>query len=193
MQRFVAKHVVNPTRRSVTLGFLCLAFASGACGANLAPVLNVDSAPVVAAGGMPATRPFVHDAIVRALSSRNWQLEQETPDGITASVSSGGHTATVHIQYDEHTFSIHYVDSSPGLDYNGTSIHRRYNHWVDRLSSSIRAQLASSVPSAEPAAAPPAALAPGAAPAGAPATPTAGGELPPPPPPPPPPTAAPGK
>jgi hypothetical protein len=174
---------------------LSVALVSSACGAGLAPVLNVDNAPVVTAAGVPQTRGVVHDAIVRALASRNWQLVQDTSDGIVASVTSGGHTATVHIGYDERTYSIHYVDSSPGLKYNGTAIHRRYNQWVDRLRASIRAQLTTPnavLPlAAAPTTPPPSAStmppAPGSA---APAVPSGGL---PPPPPPPPPTATPGK
>ena len=178
---------VPPLLRAALLS--CLTLLSAACGANLAPVLNVENAPVVTATGeTPATKAFVRDAIIRALSSRGWQLEQETPDGITASVSSGGHSATAQIQYDERTYSIHYVDSSPGLKYNGSSIHRRYNHWIDRLRAAIRAQLASSapVPEAVPADATlnPALPPPGTAPA--PDAQPAPGEAPPPPPPAPP-------
>jgi hypothetical protein len=191
MHRF-AKYAVGPARGAAKAGLLCLALASSACGANLAPVLNVDNAPVVAVGGATPTKPYVRDAIVRALASRNWQIEQETPDGITASVTTGGHSATVHIQYDDRAFSIHYVDSSPSLKYDGTAIHRRYNLWIDRLRAAIRAQLAS--PSAMPVAPPPAAtLAPTVPPPSAAPVTGAPGATPPPPPPPPPPPAAPGK
>jgi hypothetical protein len=137
-----------------------------ACGASLAPVLQVDNAPVAAAPGVAVNRPFVRDAILRALASRTWSVVEERPDGIVARVSSGGHTASVLVRYDERSFSISYVDSSPGLKYDGSHIHRRYNHWVDRLRASISQELNQSSPvAAAPAAAPaPAAVPPAAVP-----------------------------
>ncbi len=111
------------------------------CGANLAPVLQVQNAPVAPPAGVTATRVLVHDAIVRALVSRTWVVVEERADGIVAKVSSGGHDASVLVKYDEHTYSISYVSSSPGLKYDGTNIHRRYNHWIDRLRASIDQEL----------------------------------------------------
>ncbi|HEX4354615.1 MAG TPA: hypothetical protein VHZ95_16915 [Polyangiales bacterium] len=174
-----------------------------ACGSGLAPILNVDNAPVVSGGHAPITRPYVRDAIVRALASRGWQIEQDKPDAIIATVVSAGHTATVQIQYDEHAFSIHHVSSSPELKFDGTSIHRRYNQWIDKLRIAIRAQLA--VPTAPPGVAPPPSAAPGSPPPsaapgspppGVPPTsppPSAAGSDEAPAPPPPPPATAPGK
>jgi hypothetical protein len=197
MHRFAVQSALSLVRNGIGAGgmragwLVCLMLLSSACGANLAPVLNVENAPVATATGVPPSRPVVHDAILRALASRNWQIVQDTADGIVASVTSGGHTATVHIAYDEHSYSIHYVESSPGLKYNGTEIHRRYNQWVDRLRASIRAQLATPVVVVPAVSGQPVPVVPAPAPGSAPAAPSS--ELPPPPPPPPPPTAAPGK
>jgi hypothetical protein len=184
-----------------------------ACGGGLVPVHNIHNAPIVVQHGEVPTPPRVHDAIVRALASRNWQLNREGPDGIVATLISGGHSATVQIRYDEHTYSIEYLDSSPGLRFNGSAIHRKYNDWVERLYRSIRANLldpryagpevepvapaalpptAGPTPQSPPVSGPPVAAPPAAAappPAGAPRPPSEHDELPPPPPPPPPPTA----
>jgi hypothetical protein len=121
------------------------------CGANLAPVLDVQNAPVITPQGVPPTRPLVRDSIVRALASRNWQIAEERPDELVARVSAGGHDATVLVRYDERYFSISRVDSSPGLKYDGSYIHRRYNHWIDRLRTSIQQELSHAVPAAQPA------------------------------------------
>ena len=126
---------------SLTLTFTFALLA--ACGGGLVPVHNIQNAPVVVAHGQAATTPQVRDAIVRALGSRNWQLNREGPEGIVATMISGGHWGTIRIQYDEHTYSIQYVDSSPGLRFNDqtNAIHRTYNGWVDKLNRSIRSLL----------------------------------------------------
>jgi hypothetical protein len=150
-----------PALRSGALLLALTAVMSG-CGANLAPVLDVRNAPIVTAQGVAPTRPLVRDAIVRALASRTWQIDEERPDALVASVSAGGHDATVLVQYDERSFSITRVDSSPGLKYDGSYIHRRYNHWVDRLRASIEQELSqtAAVPAPAPATATTAAAAP---------------------------------
>ncbi|MEY4582736.1 MAG: hypothetical protein RL701_7439 [Pseudomonadota bacterium] len=117
-----------------------------ACGGGLVPVLNVQNAPVTTArdqSQQAPTRAVVRNAIVRALSGHAWTLTSEGPDGIVGTVMSGHHSATVHIQYDERSYSIQYVDSSPSLKFNGVSIRRKYNEWVDRLDRAIRANLVS--------------------------------------------------
>jgi hypothetical protein len=168
--------VLSRVHRALFVPFLCCTISlSMACGANLAPVLQVDNAPVAVVPGVAVNRPFVRDAILRALGSRTWSVVEERPDGIVAKVSSGGHTASVLVRYDERSFSISYVDSSPSLKYDGSHIHRRYNHWVDRLRASISQELNQAIPvaaapaaapaSGTPAAVPPAAVAPAATPA----------------------------
>jgi hypothetical protein len=145
--------------------FLLLTALVSGCGANLAPVLDVRNAPVVTAQGVAPSRPLVRDAIVRALASRTWQIAEERPDALVASVSAGGHDATVLVQYDERSFSITRVDSSPGLKYDGSYIHRRYNHWVDRLRASIEQELSQTTAAPAPAPAQAAATTATAAPA----------------------------
>lgn len=127
------------TRLRLTYALSLLSLA--ACGGGLVPVHNIQNAPVVVGQGQSASAPQVRDAIIRALGSRGWQLNREGPDGIMATMISGGHSATIRIQYDEHTYSIQYVDSSPGLRFNGRAIHRNYNGWVEKLNRSIRSLL----------------------------------------------------
>ena len=113
------------------------------CGSALVPVLNVGNAPVVVPRGETASRDGVRNAILRALTGRGWRVVREGSDGIVATVSSMGQSATAHIQYDDRMYSIHYVASSPGLRFDGVAIHHRYNDWIDRLDRSIRTQLIS--------------------------------------------------
>jgi hypothetical protein len=145
MSRSVAtgssQFVRRARRRLIAFGWIPAVACLAACGGGLAPLLNVEGAPVVTASGQPASREVVRNAILRALAMRGWQLEREAPDGIVATVVSGGHSATVHIQYEERAYSIDYVDSSPGLKFNGSRIHRRYNEWIERLNRTIRMNL----------------------------------------------------
>jgi hypothetical protein len=127
------------------------------CGFNTAPVLDIVNSPVVLAHGVSPAEAVTRDAILRALVERKWTIVKEEGTSILATVTAGGHTATVGITYNATSYSIRYVDSSPGLKYDGVEIHRRYNHWVDRLRVSINEHLANAPP--------------------APSAPTAGGEV----------------
>lgn len=132
------------SRRALWLGCACwLALSTAACGGGLRPIYNVHNAPVVMGRGQAPSAPVVRDAIMRSLASRGWQLDREGPDGIVATVTSGGHSATVLIQYTAQSYSISYLDSSPGLRFNGAAIHRRYNDWIERLHKTIRRELQS--------------------------------------------------
>lgn len=113
---------------------------ASACGFNTAPVLNVSHVPVA---GVPAgvdPTAYVHDAILRAVRSRGWTVAGEAPGVVTATVAKEGISATVDIPFTATDFSIVYRDST-GLKYDGTTVHKRYNHWVDRLRASIAAEL----------------------------------------------------
>jgi hypothetical protein len=130
-------------RRDLKLGACLWLSIAGlvACGANLSPVLNIERAPVAPAAAGPHVLQVVHDAIVRALISRTWVVASDEPQSLTASVTRGGHSATVHIVYGSDAYSIHHVQSSPGLKFDGVNIHKRYNQWIDRLRVSIDAEL----------------------------------------------------
>jgi hypothetical protein len=137
----------------------------------MAPVLNVNHAPVAGApaGADPATS--VREAIHRAILSRGWTVAGETPGVLTATIQKDGISATVDISYTATDYSIVYRDST-GLKYDGNRIHKRYNHWVDRLQASITAELTKpSTPAAAGTPAPAGAPAPAgpATPAGYPA------------------------
>ena len=88
-----------------------------------------------------------------------WTIVEDVPGAIVAYVTSGGHSATVRIEYGPQGWVILHVQSSPELkfdpDYRGRAvIHRRYNHWVDRLNRHIdralREQQATMAPAPAP-------------------------------------------
>jgi hypothetical protein len=107
-----------------------------ACNPTLAPILNVDEAMSAPAEG-PQSVERTHRAIRDALAARRWKVEIDEPGRIIATTEAGGHRARVRIDYTADHYKIQYQDSSPGLNYDGTNIHRRYNHWVKQLSRSI--------------------------------------------------------
>jgi hypothetical protein len=172
-------------RRFLLIGAL-VALAS-ACGANLSPVLNVQNAPVVVPAGQTPSPQFTRDAILRAIAAKHWNLEGENGETIVAGVSSGGHSASVRIDYNASYYSISYLKSSDSLKYDGQNIHRRYNHWIDRLREAINREIAQAGYAPAPMAPPPAAAPVAPAPAPAAPAPAPGAQPVPPPPPPPPP------
>jgi hypothetical protein len=131
------------------IAFLFVLFFVTACGFNTAPVLDVHSAKIALTAGVTPSAALTRDAILRALVERTWTVEGEEPNTIVASVSAGGHSATAGITYDDHTYSIKRLESSPGLKFDGYEIHRRYNQWIKNLRKTIDKQLllAGSAPS----------------------------------------------
>jgi hypothetical protein len=199
-QRLRAAHpsfaeVVSMPNRSLPL---LLAAVLAACAGN-APIVQVKDAHITLAGSAPATLDQVRAAIVRGSARKGWRVVAEEGQSMALRVDVGGHWAVVLVDYTPATYSITHSDSSPGLRYDGHSVHPRYNRWVVNLQVAIDAALAeapgaAAAPAPAPAAATPAqgAMAPiepvplpPTAPAPAPA-PAGDDELPPAPPPPPP-------
>lgn len=124
-----------------------------ACHANQAPVLNVVNAPVYSYG-TPLGEADVRAAIARGLAVKGWTIESEQPRLIRARVDVPPHWARVQIPYSDRGFSIYHAGNSPSLKFDGERIHRRYNHWIDRLRAAITAELRAPGPPGRPAPAP---------------------------------------
>jgi hypothetical protein len=108
-----------------------------ACRAD--PIYSVESAPL---NPPPkATLTDVQRAIIRAGAGRGWQMTPKEPGLIVATYSRQGHVATVDIRYDLTSYSITY-NSSENLNYDGSSIHPRYNSWIHYLQTDIQNQVA---------------------------------------------------
>jgi hypothetical protein len=103
------------------------------------PVHNVSQASIVT-NKPNTTNEDVRQAIVRAGTGLSWQMKAEGPGRITGRLALRTHVAVVDITYDSKSYSIRYKDSV-GLDYNGSTIHRNYNSWVQNLDRAIQAQL----------------------------------------------------
>lgn len=121
-----------------TLKILIPAMALLLVGCRVAPVYDVQQAPVVSA--RPATMAEVERAIRIAGAGLGWQMVARGPGAMEGTLALREHRAVVDIKYDTKSYSIKYKDSS-NLQYDGTNIHSNYNGWVQNLDKAIRASL----------------------------------------------------
>lgn len=121
-----------------TLKVLIPAMALLVVGCRIAPVYDVQQAPVTSA--RPATMADVERAIRAAGAGLGWQMMPRGPGAMEGTLVLRDHRAVVDIKYDTKTYSIKYKDSS-NLQYDGSSIHKNYNGWVQNLDKAIRASL----------------------------------------------------
>lgn len=110
-------------------------------GCSSKPVLNIEKANIPSnIDGTKRSMENVQKAIIAAAVKRGWSPKIVQPGLIEASLSVRTHRATVDIPFSESNFNINYK-SSENLNYNGTKIHRNYNNWIIKLSSSIQKEL----------------------------------------------------
>jgi hypothetical protein len=147
---------------------VALGVAASACHASVAPVLAVSNAQLVSVSGQPLAEGDARSMIMRALLAKHWTVLSEQPGSIAAQATSRGHSATIRVDYSLSGYSISHVDSTPGLKYDGTNIHRLYNNWIKGLSAQIQKES-----SQGPALAPVVVASPVAVPAAQPAAPAA--------------------
>jgi hypothetical protein len=124
-------------RSSLVLATLVVVVLLSGCSAG---VRNISDAPVEA--NKPVTLEDVQKAIVRAGATLGWQMKLVKPGLIVGTLNLRGNMAKVDINYDTKAYSITYKDSS-GLNYDGSTIHKNYNGWIENLNNGIRVQLSS--------------------------------------------------
>jgi len=117
------------------------ALAAAGCGANLSPVLNLTHVPVATVPPGVDPTAFVPECIVRGVASRGWQVKQDAPGVVIATIQRADLSATVDIPYTATDYSILHRESSPGFKFDGQRIHKHYNQWIDRLRASIEQEL----------------------------------------------------
>ena len=122
-------------RSSLVLAGIVVALLGGC---RSAAIHNVSAEPLVA--NKPVSMDDVQKAIVRAGAGLGWQMKPVEPGLIVGTLNLRTHMAMVDIKYDTKTYSITYKDSSD-LDYDGKSIHKNYNGWIQNLDNGIRTQL----------------------------------------------------
>jgi hypothetical protein len=132
---------------SLFLSMLAVIMGCIACAPNAADLQKPQGYANVDMNGQPAPIAQVAQAIRMGAMKKHWNITGEQPGVMTAHVLSGGHEATVQIEYNERGWIITHVSSSPGLvynpNYNGREIiHHRYNFWVRHLNRAIENSLA---------------------------------------------------
>jgi hypothetical protein len=121
----------------LALGFAALLLLLAGC--RSAPVLDVVSAPVTTT--KPVSINQMESAIIGGETGPGWRMMPQGPGQIEGVLSLRDHRAVVTVNYDTKSYSIKYKDSS-NLNYDGKSIHKNYNGWVENLDKAIRSNLA---------------------------------------------------
>ena len=118
---------------------VAIAVSLAAC--SIAPIQNINQAPVIAPQGKGVTQEQVRLAILRAGAALGWQMADEGPGKIVGTINLRTHTAIIEIPYSTTSYSIKYR-SSINLDESNGQIHKNYNGWIQNLTKGINAQLA---------------------------------------------------
>jgi hypothetical protein len=124
--------------QTIKVGFLAVMLTMMVGCANQ-PLKNVIDSPVTTSGKQ-ATMEDVKKAIVTAGTALGWKLTDVAPGKMVGLLDLRKHSATVDIAYDTKKYSINYKDSTD-LKYDGSTIHKNYNSWVQNLDKGISKQL----------------------------------------------------
>ena len=81
--------------------------------------------------------------IIAAAEDRNWRVLERARGRVRLTYAYTEHRVTLDVLFSETQFSFQYVNSA-GLSYDGTQVHRAYNHWVEDLERRILAEGATS-------------------------------------------------
>ena len=79
--------------------------------------------------------------ITEAVQEANWRVIGSEPGRMRVTFAYTEHRVTLDILYNETEFSLQYVNSA-ALNYDGSTVHRAYNEWVQALERQIMAQTA---------------------------------------------------
>jgi hypothetical protein len=122
-------------KRRFLIGSMPIVLAAAALTGCARPIYNVSQRPFQNPGSLE------HRAIQiqRAAGGLGWQTDAVRPGVIRATLNLRTHVAVVEITYNQEVFSIIYADSS-NLGYDGTSIHKNYNGWIENLERVISQQ-----------------------------------------------------
>ena len=121
-------------RRHLAAGALLGIAGLGAC-ARGAPVTRQTGAEFLGRASLGQRA----EQIRAAAAGLGWATDARGPGLTRAILNIRSHQAVVDISYDAQRFLISYV-SSVNLDYDGNTIHRSYNAWVQNLQNAIVAQ-----------------------------------------------------
>jgi hypothetical protein len=104
------------------------------------PILNIeDQSFSLRSSAKPALTQITRQ-IITAGDKLGWKMTRVKPGHIIATIHLRRHMAKVDIRYSNTKYSITYKDSL-ALKYDGESIHKNYNGWVQNLSNAINTQV----------------------------------------------------
>ena len=118
-----------------------LSVAAGLAVARSTAMVELGRQSAVAADAKPMTVESMRKAIIAGGSVHGWKPVGDQPGVLTLEADSGAHQAVVDVAYDARGWQINY-QSSANLNYEQsdkkTTIHPKYNKWVEDLNSEIR-------------------------------------------------------
>lgn len=123
-------------RRSLMLFIAGSLLALAGC--RSAPIMNVNDAPIAGTKSMQQ----VEQAIVEAGHSLGWRMQPQGSGRVQGTLMLRDHRAVVDVTYTPKTYSIRYKEGD-NLNYDGTSIHKNYNGWIQNLDRAIYTRLGS--------------------------------------------------
>lgn len=104
------------------------------------PILNIEDQSFSLRSSAKPALAQVTQQIVKAGDKLGWKMTRVKPGHIIATLNLRKHMAKVDIHYSNTKYSITYKDSL-ALKYDGESIHKNYNGWVQNLSNAISTQV----------------------------------------------------
>lgn len=122
-------------KRRAMIGTIPVILAAVALSGCARPVYNVSQRPFQNPGSLEDRTTQIQ----RAAGGLGWQTSVVRPGVIRATLNLRSHVAVTEITYNQDVFSIIYADSS-NLGYDGSSIHKNYNGWVENLERVISQQ-----------------------------------------------------
>jgi len=130
-------------RRVIRLALLALALTAVMLltGCKTGPIMNIDHAPVPEARSGQLTLGEVGNAVIKAGQGLGWEMHPKSPGHIVGTYNYRTHQAAVDILYSPSDYTIQYR-SSVNLNYDGRTIHKQYNAWVEELATAIDAEIA---------------------------------------------------
>jgi NADH/NAD ratio-sensing transcriptional regulator Rex len=121
------------------LGMIVAVLIVAGC-SRAATVVNIVDAPVGLAS-KDYSLEEIQDAIYRAGIKSGWDFRPVEPGHVVGTLKLRIHVAVVNIKFSPKVYSIVYYDSE-NLGYNGKTIHKNYNGWIQDLKRAISDQLA---------------------------------------------------
>ncbi|MFL6698324.1 MAG: hypothetical protein ACJ8GJ_14270 [Vitreoscilla sp.] len=118
-----------------------LSAVTGIAVARSTTMIELGRQTAVTTDSRPLSVEAMRKAIIAGGSVHGWKPVGDQPGVLTLEADSGSHQAVVDVAYDAQGWQINYKNSA-NLNYERTdrktSIHPKYNKWVEELNSEIR-------------------------------------------------------